>query len=204
MLRAPDLDSCLPVIDVLVDEGIGAIELTMTTPGVLERAPEIVAAYGDRIRIGVGTVTRVGEVEVLADAGVGLLVTPVCLPDVIVAARERGVAMIAGSLTPTEIWTAWSNGAAAVKVFPAGAVGPRYVADIHGPFPGLPLVPSGGVGLDDIAAWLSAGAVAVSIGGPLLGDALHGGSLAGLRTRAQRAVAASAQGVDFAAQRGIR
>ena len=76
-----------------------------------------------------------------------------------------------------------------MKLFPAAAVGPTYIAQLRGPFPELAVVPSGGVELSDIPAWLRAGAVAVSLGGPLLRDAFFGGDLNALTDRARHAVA---------------
>ncbi|MDF2667237.1 MAG: 2-dehydro-3-deoxyphosphogluconate aldolase, partial [Microbacterium sp.] len=99
-----------------------------------------------------------------------------------------GMPIVPGGLTPTELFASWSAGASAVKVFPAGQVGPGYLKDLRGPFPAIAVVPSGGVDADSAAAWLAAGAVAVSVGGPLLGDAFRGGDLGELRERAERFV----------------
>jgi 2-dehydro-3-deoxyphosphogluconate aldolase/(4S)-4-hydroxy-2-oxoglutarate aldolase len=80
--------------------------------------------------------------------------------------------------------TAWSLGATAVKLFPASVVGPGYIGQLRGPFPDLPVIPSGGVSIQDAPTWIRAGALAVSLGGPLLGDAFKGGDLAALTERA--------------------
>ena len=96
-------------------------------------------------------------------------------------------------MTPTELFASWSAGAAAVKIFPANQVGPGYLNDLRGPFPGIAAVPSGGVDLLGAEAWLRAGAAAVSVGGPLLGDALRGGDLEALRDRATAFVATCSQ-----------
>jgi 2-dehydro-3-deoxyphosphogluconate aldolase/(4S)-4-hydroxy-2-oxoglutarate aldolase len=93
-----------------------------------------------------------------------------------------------GGLTPSELFSAWEAGATAVKVFPAETVGSRYGTHLRGPFPEIQFVPSGGVTLEDIADWLRVGAAAVSLGSPLIGDALRGGSLADLAHRATEAV----------------
>ena len=104
--------------------------------------------------------------------------------DLLEAAAEVGIALVPGGLTPSELHAGWAAGAAAVKVFPASVVGPGYVKDLRGPFPGIRVIPSGGVDLEAAQAWLQAGAEAVSVGGPLLGDALKGGSLEALADRA--------------------
>ena len=109
--------------------------------------------------------------------------------DVIALAIRNRLPVYPGGLTPTELHSAWRAGATAVKIFPEETVGPQYGKHLRGPFPDLRFVPSGGVTLDDVTAWLSAGATAVSLGEPLIGDALFGGSLEALAERAARAVA---------------
>jgi 2-dehydro-3-deoxyphosphogluconate aldolase/(4S)-4-hydroxy-2-oxoglutarate aldolase len=89
-------------------------------------------------------------------------------------------------LTPTELHAGWKLGATAVKVFPAATVGPGYISQLRGPFPEIQVIPSGGVGIDDVPSWIKAGAVAVSLGGPLLEDAFKDGNLQSLTARAKR------------------
>jgi len=111
---------------------------------------------------------------------------------VIGRATELGVASYPGAWTATEVLTAWRAGATAVKLFPAATGGPRHLTDLRGPFPQIPMLPTGGVGIDDIAAYLRAGAVGVGLGSPLLGDALTSGEVAGVTDRARRALRAVA------------
>jgi 2-dehydro-3-deoxyphosphogluconate aldolase/(4S)-4-hydroxy-2-oxoglutarate aldolase len=103
-------------------------------------------------------------------------------------AAERAIPTLPGCATPTEVLTAWRAGAAAVKVFPASSLGPSFVRECRGPFPGLPLLPTGGVTLDNAPAFIAAGAIGVGLGGWLLGDA----DPVGVRDRAARIVAAVA------------
>lgn len=180
--RAEDYDA---VLDVLVDAGIRSLELTLTTPGTFDRMPHLIAQYGDVVDLGVGTVTNAGDLARAVGAGASYLVTPITSAAFVQQATDAGVPIVPGGLTPTELFASWSAGASAVKIFPAGQVGPAYLKDLRGPFPDLVAVPSGGVDLDGASAWLAAGAVAVSVGGPLLGDAFAGGDLAALRDRAQ-------------------
>jgi 2-dehydro-3-deoxyphosphogluconate aldolase/(4S)-4-hydroxy-2-oxoglutarate aldolase len=180
--RAEDYDA---VLDVLVDAGIRSLELTLTTPGTFDRMPHLIAQYGDVVDLGVGTVTNAADLARAVDAGASYLVTPITSAAFVQQATDAGVPIVPGGLTPTELFASWSAGASAVKIFPAGQVGPAYLKDLRGPFPDLVAVPSGGVDLDGASAWLAAGAVAVSVGGPLLGDAFAGGDLAALRDRAQ-------------------
>lgn len=192
VLRAPDVADYAPVLDALAAAGVTSVELTLTTPGTLEALPRLVGEHGGTLDIGLGTVTRAFELERAAAAGADYAVTPITRTDLLTAALDAGIPLVPGGLTPTELHAGWSGGAAAVKVFPAGQVGPGYVADLSGPFPDLRVIPSGGVDLEASRAWLDAGAVAVSVGGPLLGDALRGGSLRELTARARDFVAACA------------
>ena len=189
VVRAPDAADYERVLDVLVEAGIRSVELTLTTPGTLERLPELLARYGDEADIGVGTVVDGEQLNAAVRAGAHYLVTPIADPDLVTAATRAGVPIVPGGLTPTELFGAWRSGAAAVKIFPANVVGPSYLKDLRGPFPGIAAVPSGGVDLAGAEAWLNAGAAAVSVGGPLLGDALRGGDPAALRDRTSKFVA---------------
>jgi len=188
VLRASDPTDYDAVVDTLVDNGLRSIELTLTTPGTIEYLPTLLARVAGSAEIGIGTVTNLGQAVRAIRAGAHSLVTPIVREEVIAAAVEAGVAVFPGGLTPGELFAAWEVGATAVKVFPAETVGPQYGGHLRGPFPDIQFVPSGGVGLDDIPAWLNAGAVAVSLGGPLVGDALKGGSLDALAERARKAV----------------
>ena len=133
-----------------------------------------------------GTIATAAEALRAIEAGAKYLVTPLTDPSVIAAAVAHGVAIYPGGLTPTELFAGWSAGATAVKVFPASVVGPGYVSMLRGPFPDIEVVPSGGVGINDAAAWIRAGSLAVSLGGPLIGDAFHGRVWKQLTERAVR------------------
>ncbi|WLP92861.1 bifunctional 4-hydroxy-2-oxoglutarate aldolase/2-dehydro-3-deoxy-phosphogluconate aldolase [Gordonia sp. NB41Y] len=188
VLRAQHADRYLPVIETLASGGITSVELTMSTPGTLESFAAIRSAVDPAVEIGVGTVTSVDQVATAAEVGADYLVTPVTDPAVIAAAVAADLPIYPGGLTPTELWQGWRAGARAVKVFPASTVGPGYISHLRGPFPDIEVVPSGGISIDDAAAWIEAGAYAVSLGGPLLGDALKGGSLDELAQRCRHLV----------------
>lgn len=196
VLRGERAEQYAPVLEVLAGAGIRSVELTLSTPGTLEALPELVAQFGERLDIAVGTVTEPSELHLAAEHGAHCIVTPITRADLLAAAAEAGIAIIPGGLTPSELHAGWAAGAAAVKVFPAGIVGPGYLKDLRGPFPDIRVVPSGGVDLEAASAWLRAGAEAVSVGGPLVGDAFTGGSLAGLAERAARFVAVTARRAD--------
>ena len=179
--RAEDYDA---VLDVLVDAGIRSVELTLTTPDTFGHFPRLLERFGDRADLGIGTVTSTDDLSRAIDAGAAYVVTPITSTELVAQAADAGVPIVPGGLTPTELFASWSAGASAVKVFPAGQVGPGYLKDLRGPFPDIVAVPSGGVDLAGAETWLAAGAVAVSVGGPLLGDAFSGGDLTALRDRA--------------------
>jgi 2-dehydro-3-deoxyphosphogluconate aldolase/(4S)-4-hydroxy-2-oxoglutarate aldolase len=186
VLRAAHASEYAPIIEALQLGGVLSIELTLSTPGVWDELPRLQARFGDALEIGVGTVTAAAEAETALDLGAAYIVTPITDPDVIKICVRRGVPVYPGGLTPTELHTGWKLGATAVKVFPASTVGAGYVSQLRGPFPDIQVIPSGGVDIDDVPAWIRAGALAVSLGGPLLGDAFKGGDLQELTARARR------------------
>jgi len=186
VLRTTHASEYLPVIDSLVAGGVRFIELTLTTEGVFDHLAKIKAVFGNNAEIGIGTVTNTRQAECSFDVGAQFLVTPTMNLNIVQAAVSRGIPIIPGGLTPTELHAGWNAGATAVKVFPASTVGPDYIGQLHGPFPQMQLIPSGGVSIQDAPQWITAGALAVSLGGPLIGDAFAGGSLTQLTERARR------------------
>jgi 2-dehydro-3-deoxyphosphogluconate aldolase/(4S)-4-hydroxy-2-oxoglutarate aldolase len=191
ILRAENASRAEAVVDVLLANGIRSLELTLTTEGALDVVARLVARVPEGTDVGVGTVLSADAVDRAADAGARFVVSPSVDPAVIEAAARHGIASYPGALTPTEIATAWSAGATAVKLFPAGALGPSYLSAVRAPLPDVPLIPTGGIALEEAGTWLAAGAVAVGVGSPLIGDALAtGGDLDALAQRAQAVCAA--------------
>ena len=184
VLRTSHAREYAPVVDALIAGGVRSIELTLTTEGVFEEIAGLKARFAGSAEIGVGTVVGLHEAPQALDAGADYHVPPATVPEVISAAVDRGVPVFPGDYSPTEIHTAWSLGATAVKLFPASVVGPGYIGQLRGPFPDLPIIPSGGVSIQDAPKWIAAGALAVSLGGPLLGDAFKDGDLSALTERA--------------------
>ena len=109
------------------------------------------------------------------DAGATFLVMPTTDPELVRWAADRGIPAFPGAATPTEILAAWRAGAAAVKLFPASALGPSFVRECLGPFPDIPLVPTGGVTAETAGDYIRAGAVAVGLGSWLVGDGVADG-----------------------------
>jgi len=170
--------------------GVTCLELTLTTPGAVDALARVRAELGDEVALGMGSVIDAEQAMACLDAGAEFLVSPGVCAEVAVYAAERAVACYPGAWTPTELLEAWRLGAPAVKLFPAASGGPRHLKDVRAPLPHIPLVPTGGVDLDQIADYVAAGAAAVGLGGPLIGDALDGGSLSALGERARVALEA--------------
>ncbi|MGW3731098.1 bifunctional 4-hydroxy-2-oxoglutarate aldolase/2-dehydro-3-deoxy-phosphogluconate aldolase, partial [Streptomyces sp. NPDC000851] len=169
----------------LADEGLELIEVSLSGKdalSVIERARE---ALGPDRPLGAGTVLTADDARAAQRAGANFAVTP-ALGDGIGAAHGLGLPVLAGVMTPTEILAARTWGAAALKIFPAAqAGGPAYLTALQGPFPHEPFVPVGGVDAAAAREYLAAGAIAVGVGSPLVGDAADGGSLDALRERAR-------------------
>jgi len=161
VVRAPRIPDAAALCEALAAGGITCTELTFTTPDV---TTHLVRAAAAGHRVGVGTVLSAGQAEQGVAAGASFLVTPGLRPAVASAARQAGVPVVLGALTPTEVADALDLGAAAVKIFPARAFGPGYFKDLRGPYPGIPLVASGGVNAGNAAQFLANGALAVCAG----------------------------------------
>lgn len=161
--------------DALVAGGIGAFELTLNEPeadalATLGAAADHVAAGGLPLVVGAGTVLSIGAAQQAMDAGATFLVAPHLDAAVVAWAAARGVPMLPGAATPTEVLAAWRAGAAAVKVFPASVLGPAFLRELRGPFPDIPLQPTGGISVATAGAFIEAGAIAVGIGSWLFAD----------------------------------
>jgi 2-dehydro-3-deoxyphosphogluconate aldolase/(4S)-4-hydroxy-2-oxoglutarate aldolase len=192
IVRGSDPAAALRTVLTLAEEGVELIEVSLTGADALTVIERARRELGPDRALGAGTVLTAEDARAAHRAGADFAVTP-ALGEGVGAARELGMPVLAGVLTPTEIVTARGLGAAALKIFPAAqAGGPGYVKALRGPFPDAPFVPVGGV--DEAAAreYLAAGAIAVGVGSPLVGDAADGGDVGELRARARsfRAVVA--------------
>ncbi|MBQ0889553.1 bifunctional 4-hydroxy-2-oxoglutarate aldolase/2-dehydro-3-deoxy-phosphogluconate aldolase [Streptomyces sp. RM72] len=190
IVRGGDADAALRTVLTLAEEGVELIEVSLTGKDALLVIERARAALGPDRPLGAGTVLTADDAVAAHRAGADFAVTP-GLGEGVTAARERGMPVLAGVMTPTDVITARTLGATALKIFPAAqAGGPAYVKALRGPFPHDALVPVGGVDEAAARAHLAAGATAVGVGSPLIGDAADGGSLDALRTRARAFCAA--------------
>ncbi|MEV0384728.1 bifunctional 4-hydroxy-2-oxoglutarate aldolase/2-dehydro-3-deoxy-phosphogluconate aldolase [Nonomuraea sp. NPDC050643] len=184
IIRGTDTAAAIATGTALLAEGVRVLEVALTTSGALDAIAAIRADAPAGSLVGAGTVLTEADVADVVAAGAQFVVTPGVV-DSIGAAVRRGLAVAAGALTPTEAYAAVRQGATAVKLFPASLGGPAYLKALRDPFPDLPFVAVGGVGLAESPGYLAAGAIAVGVGGPLIGDAASGGDLDALRERAR-------------------
>ncbi|GAB3445163.1 bifunctional 4-hydroxy-2-oxoglutarate aldolase/2-dehydro-3-deoxy-phosphogluconate aldolase [Actinophytocola sediminis] len=191
IIRAPAIPDPVGLAGTLVEAGLPIVEFALTTPdapGLIERASTV-----DGVLIGAGTVLSAQDARDAIAAGATFLLTPGLRQEVAEEAARHGVPVVLGALTPTEVATAVDLGATAVKVFPAARLGPTYFSDLHGPYPDIPLVATGGVTTDNAASYLAAGALAVTAGSGVVGPVLAAESrLAEIAERASAFVAAVA------------
>ncbi|MFG1807478.1 bifunctional 4-hydroxy-2-oxoglutarate aldolase/2-dehydro-3-deoxy-phosphogluconate aldolase [Streptomyces sp. NPDC049040] len=185
IVRGTDPEAAHRAVMTLVEEGVALVEVSLSGEGALDVIARSRASLGPAAPLGAGTVLTADDARAVQAAGADFAVTP-ALGEGVTTARELGMPVLAGVMTPTDIVAAGRMGAEALKIFPAEqAGGPGYLRALRGPFPALPFVPVGGVDVAAARDYLAAGAIAVGVGSPLLGDAADGGSLDALRVRAR-------------------
>jgi 2-dehydro-3-deoxyphosphogluconate aldolase / (4S)-4-hydroxy-2-oxoglutarate aldolase len=173
VVRAESVPDPVGLCEALGRGGIRTVEFTFTISNIekcLEAA--VTAAEGKDMIVGAGTVLTAEQARRAIDLGVRFFVTPCHHPDVAEMASDHGIPLLDGAFTPGEVHAAHRHGAAAVKIFPAGAVGPTYLKDLHGPFPDVALVPSGGIDASNARTYLDNGAAAVTAGTSVVSPAL--------------------------------
>lgn len=191
VLRAPSPELALEASEAIIRGGVTGIEVTFSTPDAPAVIRELIARHGDAAYIGAGTVTTPEQATLAAEAGAEFLVSPGTLPALTRAMLDTGRVVMTGAMTPTEVMGALELGVDVVKIFPASLGGPSYLGALRGPFPNAPLMPTGGVSPDNLAAWFAAGAVAVGAGGDLAnGASIKASDWADIEQRAARFAAA--------------
>ncbi|RII17332.1 KHG/KDPG aldolase [Streptomyces sp. YIM 130001] len=184
IVRGKDPEASFRTVLALAEVGVDLVEVSLSSADALRVIERARAELGDSAWLGAGTILTAADAERAATAGANLIVTPGLGPGVRTAV-QKGLPVLAGVLTPTDVCQAAEYGATALKIFPASAMGgPSYLKALRAPFPDVPFVPVGGVGASEAADYLRLGAVAVGVGSPLVGDAADGGDLGGLRRRA--------------------
>ena len=179
VIRTETAAEALEVAEWAIEQGLPALELTATTPGWVDALRHLRERSPDTF-IGVGTLRTADDARLACAEGAGFLVSPVPAPAVATIGAGRGVLTIGGGFTPAEVLAAADGGIA--KLFPAHAVGPRYLRSVLAVAPpGTRVVPTGGIALDDVQGWLDAGAYAVGIGSELRPTPEHAERLQALR-----------------------
>lgn len=172
ILRARDAEGLLKAAGALLEGGVRVVEVTMTTAGALEVIGAVRRHYGDKLLFGAGSVLDAETARAAILAGAQFIVAPTLKQETIVMGHRYGVPIIPGCYTPTECLAALEYGAQMIKLFPASIGGPAYVKALLAPLPQLSIIPVGGVALENVAAYIRAGAVAVGVGGELVSQQL--------------------------------
>ncbi|MET7656366.1 MULTISPECIES: bifunctional 4-hydroxy-2-oxoglutarate aldolase/2-dehydro-3-deoxy-phosphogluconate aldolase [unclassified Streptomyces] len=180
IVRGKDPAASLRTVSTLAEEGIAAVEVSLTTTDALTVIRQARAELGPDALLGAGTVRSAADAARAVEAGASYLVTPALVDGL----EPFGVPVLMGALTPSEVEVALARGATAIKLFPGSFGGPGYLKALRDPFPDVPFVPVGGVDAQAARDYLDRGALAVGVGSPLVGDAADGGSLDRLRIRA--------------------
>jgi 2-dehydro-3-deoxyphosphogluconate aldolase/(4S)-4-hydroxy-2-oxoglutarate aldolase len=167
VIRGPSAELTVKMVQALVDGGVLGIEITYSTPNAEEVVRTLSKMYGNRIVLGMGTLTKPEQTLSAKEAGANYLVSPVCEPNLVSSMVNSGLLTMAGALTPTEVLQAYNLGSDVIKIFPGSLGGPAYVKALKGPFPYIPMMPTGGVSAGNVAEWFATGVVAVGAGSEL-------------------------------------
>ncbi|MBY7144209.1 bifunctional 4-hydroxy-2-oxoglutarate aldolase/2-dehydro-3-deoxy-phosphogluconate aldolase [Virgibacillus sp. NKC19-3] len=168
VIRGATEEEIIPIAKALHEGGVNILEITAETPSVLSLLKRVSYEFGNEVTVGAGSVLDSETARNVIMAGAKFIFAPTVNVETIQMAKRYGVVSIPGAMTPTEILTAYEYGADIIKIFPAGVLGPKYVKDLHGPLPHIPLMPTGGVDLDNIREYFQNGAVAAGVGGSLV------------------------------------
>jgi 2-dehydro-3-deoxyphosphogluconate aldolase/(4S)-4-hydroxy-2-oxoglutarate aldolase len=169
VLRAKNATQAHAIVKAMIAGGVTVVEVTMTVPGAIDVLKELKKEYGADLLLGSGTVTTAAQAEATIEAGAEFVVSPSFHAAVIAKTHELGKVSIPGSLTPTEVITAWDAGADYVKIFPCSAMGgASYLKSLLAPFPHIKLIPTGGVTLQTAESFIKAGARALGVGSDLV------------------------------------
>ncbi|WP_454773056.1 bifunctional 2-keto-4-hydroxyglutarate aldolase/2-keto-3-deoxy-6-phosphogluconate aldolase [Janthinobacterium tructae] len=188
IVRAPSAQAAVQIAEACIAGGITALEVAFTTPDTLGVLRTLRERHGADVLLGAGTVLDTETARAAILAGAQFIISPGVNVETIALCQRYQVLAMPGAMTPTEIVTALQAGADIVKVFPAEMFGPAYIKALRAPLPQAPLMPTGGVTVENLQEWFASGAVAVGIGGSLSGPGATG-DYAAVTARAQAFVA---------------
>ncbi|WP_089878664.1 bifunctional 4-hydroxy-2-oxoglutarate aldolase/2-dehydro-3-deoxy-phosphogluconate aldolase [Halogeometricum limi] len=177
VMRGADADTIIEVAQALNDGGVTAYEITADNPDAMDLISEVSASFSeDEAIVGAGTVLDSETARASIMNGAEFVVGPNFDPGVVETCNRYGTIVAPGILTPTEAVNAYEAGADMVKVFPASVMGPKHLSSIKGPLPQIPLMPTGGIDIDNVADYVEAGAAVVGAGSAIMdGDAIEAG-----------------------------
>jgi 2-dehydro-3-deoxyphosphogluconate aldolase/(4S)-4-hydroxy-2-oxoglutarate aldolase len=167
VIRGPSPELTVKMVAALIEGGVLGIEITYSTPNAAEVVRSLDQQFGDKIVLGMGTLTEPAQVEEAEGAGARYLVSPVCEPALGQALVASGLPVMIGAFTPTEVLQAYKLGSDVVKIFPGSLGGPAYLKALKGPFPYIPMMPTGGVSAANVGDWFAAGVFGVGAGSEL-------------------------------------
>jgi 2-dehydro-3-deoxyphosphogluconate aldolase/(4S)-4-hydroxy-2-oxoglutarate aldolase len=188
IVRAPSAQAAVQIAEACIAGGITALEVAFTTPDTLGVLRTLRERHGHDVLLGAGTVLDTETARAAILAGAQFIISPGVNVETIALCQRYQVLAMPGAMTPTEIVTALQAGADIVKVFPAEMFGPAYIKALRAPLPQAPLMPTGGVTVENLGDWFACGAVAVGIGSSLSGPGATG-DYAAVTARAQAFVA---------------
>ena len=175
VVRAESADQALKIAEAVKAGGLEAIEITMTVPGAIDVIKELAKAYTKgEILIGAGTVLDSETARAAMLAGAEFIVSPYFNPDLVRICNRYQKVSMPGAMSIKEVVEVMESGADFVKFFPGSGFGPSMIKAILGPLPYAPIVPTGGVSLDNVDKWIKAGCKAVGVGGELTKGAKKG------------------------------
>jgi 2-dehydro-3-deoxyphosphogluconate aldolase/(4S)-4-hydroxy-2-oxoglutarate aldolase len=165
LVRTNDQATGQAIADAMVNAGIRAIEITLTTPGALDIVEKL--SENKDLTVGVGTVITKEDVKSSKKAGAKFIVSPNTDSDVIEKTKSLDMVSMPGIATATEVGRALKAGADILKLFPASTYGPAHLKALRDPYPGQLWCPTGGISLGSVDDWFAAGANLIGLGGPL-------------------------------------
>jgi 2-dehydro-3-deoxyphosphogluconate aldolase / (4S)-4-hydroxy-2-oxoglutarate aldolase len=167
VIRGPSPELTVKMVEALIAGGVSGIEITYSTPNAEEVVRTLSGKFGNSIVLGMGTLTKPEQVSSAKAAGANFLVSPICETNLVREMVASGLLTMAGALTPTEVYQAYTQGVDVVKIFPGSLGGPVYIKALKGPFPYIPMMPTGGVSAGNVREWFATGVVAVGAGSEL-------------------------------------
>jgi len=167
VIRGPSPELTVKMVEALIAGGVLGIEVTYSTPNAEEVVRTLSRKFGNSIVLGMGTLTIPEQALTAKEAGASFLVSPLCESNLVKSMVASELLTMAGALTPTEVFQAYSFGSDVIKIFPGSLGGPAYVKALKGPFPYIPMMPTGGVNAGNLGEWFATGVVAVGAGSEL-------------------------------------